>query len=81
MELGKMTRILPPPLETFLKDAAAYTLCTLLSVMLSCYGNYPILRLLQEYFGVLFLTPCGWIILYEAALQPIHKLVKSQRRG
>jgi len=76
-----MTRILPPPLGTFLKDAAAYTLCTLLSVMLSRYATDPLSRSLQEYFGVLFLTPCGWIILYEAALQPIHKLVKSQRRG
>lgn len=76
-----MTRTLPLPLESFLKDAAAYTLCTLLSVMLSRYGTDPILRFLQETFGVLFLTPCGWIILYEAALQPIHTLVKSQRRG
>jgi hypothetical protein len=74
-----MTRISPQPLGTFLKDAAAYTLCTLLSVILSRYGADPLSRLLQEAFGVL--VPCIWIILYEAVSYPLDRLVKSQRRG
>jgi hypothetical protein len=76
-----MTKTLPSPLGTFLKDAAIYALCTLISVALSKWGNDPLSRLLQEYFGVLFLTPCGWIILYEAALQPACAFVKRGRRG
>jgi hypothetical protein len=74
-----MTRILPPPLETFLKDAATYTLCTLISVALSKWGTDPSSRLLQAYFGVFI--PCIWIVLHEAVSYPIHRLVKSQRRG
>jgi hypothetical protein len=74
-----MTRILPPPLETFLKDAAAYTLCTLISIALSKWGNDSLSRLLQEAFGVFI--PCIWMILYEAVSYPINRLVKSQRRG
>jgi hypothetical protein len=64
-----MPNISPPQLIEFFKGAAIYTICLLISIALSRYGNDPVSLFLRAYFTFLF-TDTGITILALAMTYP-----------